>query len=101
LITVDYELRDSAPYRINEYLTAGSKSIPKLIIKSIDSKGEDLATWGPRPVACQELLNQLNTKGADFEQKNMGLQNWYNNDKGKTLQDELTIILSRISPSTA
>src|SRR3546814_13916104 len=34
-ITVSYELRDSEPFRINDYLTNGSKSIPKLIIREI------------------------------------------------------------------
>ena len=43
LISISYELRDSEPNRINEYLTNGGKSIPKLIIR--DTEGVDLATW--------------------------------------------------------
>ncbi|WP_257658151.1 thioredoxin family protein [Parapedobacter lycopersici] len=99
LISVTYELRDSAPFRINEYLTAGSKSIPKLIIRN--SAGEDLATWGPRPAACQEVYQQLLATGADFERVKTDLQHWYNNDKGKSLQAELTVILTDILPPTA
>lgn len=99
LIAVDFELRDADPFRINEYLTGGSKSIPKFVIK--DGRDEDLATWGPRPAACQELYDRLNVEGADFEQKKTDLQHWYNNDKGKSLQDELTAILSSIAPPTS
>ncbi|MCK7555755.1 thioredoxin family protein [Chitinophaga sedimenti] len=51
LINVTYELRDSEPFRINQYLTNGGKSIPKLIIR--DAQGHDLATWGPRPAQCR------------------------------------------------
>lgn len=99
LISVTYELRDAAPFRINGYLTAGSKSIPKLIIRN--GAGEDLATWGPRPVECQRLYNELTASGADFEQVKTDLQRWYNSDRGESLQGELTAILSLITPSTA
>ncbi|MBL7761161.1 MAG: thioredoxin family protein [Sediminibacterium sp.] len=43
LISLSFELRDSPPNRIEQYLTGGTKSIPKLIIK--DEKGNDLAIW--------------------------------------------------------
>lgn len=92
LITVDYELRDSPPFRINEYLTNGSKSIPKLIIR--DSQGNDLATWGPRPAGCQQLFDQLKTDGADFETQKVVLQQWYNADKGQSVQAELAQLLA-------
>src|SRR5690554_2323835 len=57
LVTVSYELRDSEPFRIEQYLTNGTKSIPKLVIQ--DDAGNDLATWGPRPAGCQQLQSQL------------------------------------------
>lgn len=91
LISVTYELRDSAPFRINEYLTNGSKSIPKLVIR--DAEGNDLATWGPRPAECQLLFDKLKTEGADFETQKLALQNWYNADKGQSVQSELEAVL--------
>ena len=91
LVSVDYELRDAAPFRINDYLTNGSKSIPKLIIR--DGQGNDLAVWGPRPIECQKLFDQLKAEEADFEMQKTALQKWYNEDKGKSLQAELTAIL--------
>lgn len=94
LISVEYELRDSEPFRINAYLTNGSKSIPKLIIR--DSQGTDLATWGPRPVECQKLFDRLKAEDADFEQQKIATQQWYNADKGQAVQAELETILSAL-----
>src|SRR5690606_1728055 len=65
LIEVSYELRDSDPHRIHEYLTNGSKSIPKLIIR--DENQVDIAVWGPRPEDCHALYEALSEQGADFE----------------------------------
>lgn len=92
LITVVYEHRDAEPFRINEYLTDGSKSIPKLIIR--DSQGADLAVWGPRPKECQQLFDRLKTENADFETQKTALQHWYNADKGKSVQAELVSLLT-------
>ncbi len=86
-ITVRYELRDAEPFRISNYLTRGGKSIPKLIIQ--DADGADLATWGPRPAGCQKLYDRLTEQKADFETLKMELQHWYNDDKGRELQQEL------------
>lgn len=99
LITVSYELRDSEPFRINDYLTNGGKSIPKLVIR--DGKGKDLATWGPRPAACQEIYSKLTAEKADFEKVKTELQLWYNADKGIGVQEELTNLLVTINRSAA
>jgi hypothetical protein len=93
-ISVSYELRDAAPFRINDYLTNGSKSIPKLVIR--DAQGNDLATWGPRPAACQELYNRLSAGKADLETLKTALQQWYNKDKGVELQKELAVLVGNI-----
>jgi len=87
LVRVDYELRDSEPFRINDYLTAGSKSIPKIIFR--DAAGRDLATWGPRPAGCQEIYARLTAEKADFETVKTEIQKWYNGDKGVEIQQEL------------
>ncbi len=90
-ITVKYELRDAEPFRIQQYLTNGGKSIPKLIIRN--SAGEDLATWGPRPAECQKLYQYLTDQKANFETTKVELQNWYNKNKGKDLQEEFLQLL--------
>lgn len=87
----DYELRDSPPNRIDQYLTNGSKSIPILVVK--DEKGTDLFRWGPRPKEAQELYLSLHQRNAGFEETKIALQQWYNKDKGHILQAELKELL--------
>lgn len=94
MISVSYELRDSEPFRIEDYLTNGTKSIPKLIIQ--DAEGKDLGTWGPRPKDCQELYSRLLAEKADFETSKTELQRWYNSNKGIDIQQELTDLIRRI-----
>lgn len=90
LISVSYELRDTAPFRIENYLTNGSKSIPILIIQ--DQNGKDLAIWGPRPQECQAIFMSEKEKGGDLESLKIALQKWYNTDKGKKIQQEITAL---------
>lgn len=99
LITLSYELRDSEPFRINDYLTNGTKSIPKLVIR--DAEGNDLATWGPRPADCQGLYTQLREENADFETMKTETQKWYNTNRGVAIQEELTEALTLSLPSLA
>ncbi|WP_184547123.1 thioredoxin family protein [Mucilaginibacter sp. FT3.2] len=94
LIEVDYKLRDTGPFLIDKYLTNGTKSIPKLIIT--DNENNELAVWGPRPVECQLLYMRLLEEHVEMEQKKIALQQWYNQDKGKSFQIELLSILLAI-----
>lgn len=93
-ITVSYELRDSEPFRIEQYLTNNTRSIPKLIMR--DGTGKDLATWGPRPEGCQQLQSKLAAEKADLERLKIEIQQWYNADKGISIQQELTAVLASI-----
>lgn len=94
LITIDIQLRDTPPFLIEQYLTNGTKSIPKLIIR--DNDGNDMAVWGPRPAGCQVLYNRLKAEKADFERTKIELQQWYNEDKGQSLQAELLEVLTAV-----
>lgn len=86
-ISYELQLRDSEPFLIENYLTNGGKSIPKLI--SRDEDANDLFVWGPRPKGAQDLMNQLKNENAEFEKVKVELQNWYNHDKGVQIQNEL------------
>jgi hypothetical protein len=86
-ITYDIQLRDSPPFLIENYLTAGTKSIPKLIVR--DLAVNDLFVWGPRPAGAEALRQQLKAEQADAEVTKVALQNWYNEDRGRSLQEEL------------
>lgn len=94
LIKVEYELRDSEPFSINQYLTNGTKSIPKLVIR--DENGNDLAIWGPRPADCQVMYQKLIAENADFEKVKTEIQNWYNGNKGVDVQKELSAVVESV-----
>lgn len=81
-------LRDENEGLMNEFLTNGSKSIPKLII--LDKDLEVIGSWGPRSAKATELVNtyKKNHSMLDAEFKK-DLQVWYNNDKGIAIVDDL------------
>jgi hypothetical protein len=93
-IDLKIQLRDSDS-EIDKYLTHGGKSIPMLIIRN--ENGEDLAIWGPRPKECQEIFQEMKSQGLEFEQQKVKLQEWYNNDKGQSLQLELLKVLENLN----
>lgn len=92
LLKYDLQLRDSEPFLINDYLTNGGKSIPKLIVR--DADGKDLFTWGPRPAGAQQLADSLRASGTPYDVVATELQNWYNRDKGISFQQELCRLMS-------
>lgn len=94
LIKVDYQLRDSPPFLIDQYLTNGTKSIPKIIIA--DASNRDLATWGPRPAECQKLYLQMVKDHVEMSEKKIALQKWYNDDKGESFQLEFLVIINEM-----
>lgn len=91
-IDFQIQLRDSEGSEIDQYLTNGGKSIPKLIVR--DTEGKDLAIWGPRPEELQALFLELKEKGVEFAEIKEVIQKWYNDDKGVALQLELVKLLS-------
>ncbi|MBI2259356.1 MAG: thioredoxin family protein [Flavobacteriia bacterium] len=86
LIELEIQLRDQNS-EIENYLTNGSKSIPVLIIRDEDEK--DILVWGARPKSIQEKVLDLKSKGVAIEEIKKELQNWYNEDKGKSFQEEM------------
>ncbi|PTQ97851.1 thioredoxin-like protein [Mucilaginibacter yixingensis] len=91
-ITYDIQLRDSEPFLINNYLTGTSKSIPKLIVRN--ERGDDLFNWGPRPQPAQALFNQLKAEGVDHDVITSALQQWYNQDKGASFNEEMMALFT-------
>lgn len=98
LIHLEFELRDSEPFRIQQYLTNGSQSIPKLIIKN--QEDEDFVVWGPRPQKAQDYFLSLKEKNMEHEQIKLELQKWYNEDKGQSIQDEFINIFQKAQVKT-
>lgn len=89
-IDLQFVLRDSNEDLMNDFLTNGSKSIPKLIMYDPETKTV-LNTWGPRPVGAAEIFESL--RGEDYEVINVELQKWYNKDKGESVAAEIVALL--------
>tara|TARA_R110002072_G_scaffold192413_3_gene349455 strand:+ start:790 stop:1362 length:573 start_codon:yes stop_codon:yes gene_type:complete len=95
-ITLDIQLRDDEPRLIEQYLTNGGESVPKLIVR--DQNEEDLFTWGPRPKECQALVMMHKESDKTELEKKSELQNWYNDDKGQSILNEITeLVLENIT----
>lgn len=75
-------LRDENPEIIDQFLTNGTRSIPKTILLD----GEELqvlGSWGPRPTTAQQLLESLKAKGeVPKEELYNQLHGWYAKNKG-------------------
>jgi len=90
-IQLEIQLRDQPPLLIDQYLTNGGKSIPKLVIR--DPQGSDIAVWGPRPQGCTRVFETLKVQNAPFAEIKEEIQKWYNQDKGQEIQKELIALL--------
>lgn len=94
-------MRDEHPQLMDQYLTNGSRSIPKLI--ALDPQTfETLGTWGPRPAPLQAQMSEW-MKKLDGKDDGKGkddivedVQKWYNGDKGKHIMKELAGLLKKL-----
>jgi hypothetical protein len=88
-------LSDAHPQVMNQYLTEGSRSIPKLIC--IDSQTwEELGTWGPRPKYLQEMvMAQKDDPTLSFGEKVRQVHAWYEENKTRDIQVEFIELLKR------
>lgn len=93
LIDLRLVLRDDNDELMQEYLTNGGRSIPKLIAISEDLERE-LFVWGPRPKEASELvLNMKEQFGGITDEVKTAIQLWYNKDKGISVQKEMMELL--------
>ena len=93
LIDLRLILRDENHQVMDEFLTDGGRSIPKLI--ALDTATLTvLGTWGPRPTPMQKLVmeNKI-SKAKNYSELNEEMHLWYARDRGITLQNEILAIL--------
>ncbi len=87
-------LRDENEALMNQFLTNGNKSIPKLVALDAETK-EVIDSWGPRPSVATKMVNDYKeANGAldtEFKEK---LQVWYNKNKGENIEDDMLRLLS-------
>ncbi|MFQ3306533.1 MAG: hypothetical protein ACI9JT_000517 [Polaribacter sp.] len=89
-------LRDENLDLMDLFLTNGGRGIPKLI--ALDKDNNVIDSWGPRPNTAAKMV-------ADYKEKNgaldpefkKNLQVWYNQDKGKSVQEDFVNLVSKLS----
>ncbi len=92
LIDLKLILRDENLEIMDQYLTNGGRSIPKLII--LDQSFNELAIWGPRPENAQELYEAYNLNPSkDYKEFSEEVQRWYLLDKAVSIQKELFALI--------
>jgi hypothetical protein len=84
-------LRDSHPDIMDNYLTNGTRSIPKLV--TFDEEGNELFQWGARPEAAQELISTLKAQGFEKKYYMEKLHSWYARNKGADIEKEFILLL--------
>ncbi|WP_103071642.1 thioredoxin family protein [Aquimarina sediminis] len=85
-------LRDENIELMNQFLTNGTQSIPKLII--VDQDNNVLHTWGSRSKSATALVTAYkNEHGKIDEVFKKNLQIWYNKDKGKSIIKDVSELM--------
>lgn len=98
MIDLRLVLRDDNLALMDQYLTNGGRSIPKVIILDQDTL-EPLGTWGPRPMPAQQMVldyKNLPEPKQDSQDFTVSVHKWYAKDKTQTSQKELADLLQRI-----
>lgn len=92
LVNMKVVLRDENEELMDEFLTNGSRSIPKVII--LDKYKNVVDSWGPRPSIASKMVAEYKRRhGKVDEAIKKDLQIWYNKDKGSNTQDDILKLL--------
>jgi|TARA_B110000902_G_scaffold62963_1_gene74591 hypothetical protein len=84
-------LRDENSELIDQFLTNGGRSIPKVIALSPNNLIHH--TWGPRPQYMQEKYTQLKEEGLDYADISKTIHTMYAKNKGEALHHEYLELL--------
>lgn len=85
-------IRDEYPELIDQFLTNGARSIPKLIALNHDLNV--IGNWGPRPEPIQnEFIENKTTQKMTGKEFSEYMHLWYAKDKGLSMQLEFLSIL--------
>ena len=91
-IALKVVLRDENEVLMNQFLTNGSKSIPKLVVLNEDN--EVLSSWGPRPsIATKMVQDYKEQHGRLDDDFKRDLQFWYTKNKGENIQQDLLSLI--------
>ncbi len=87
-------LRDENLDIMDDFLTNGSRSIPRLVI--FDESGNELVQWGPRPAEAQAVFAEAKAAGLPKAEILEKLHLFYGRNRGKALIAEFRIILAEL-----
>jgi hypothetical protein len=88
--------RDENESLMNQFLTNGSKSIPKLIVIEKETN-KVLNSWGPRSKTATKLVEEYKEiHGKLDDEFKKELQYWYINDKGKSIENDFIEFLNQM-----
>lgn len=87
-------LRDENLDIMDQFLTNGGRSIPKLI--ALDSSSELLFSWGPRPTEVQEMFYKMREAGALKEEWDLAIHTMYAKTKGAPLERDFIELFESI-----
>ena len=89
-------LRDDNDDLMNQFLTNGGKSIPKLI--ALDKDNNVINTWGPRPSSATQMVADYKKEhGVIDAQFKQDLQVWYNKDRGINVQEDFIKLTKNVT----
>lgn len=92
-ISLSIMLRDENLDIMNQFLTNGGMSIPKLIATDI-AEATVVATWGPRSMKATQLVEDYKAEhGKLTPEFKQDLQVFYNKDKGQSILEDLLKLL--------
>lgn len=92
---LDVEVEPSA---LDERLTRGARAVPIVIV--FDGEGHEIGQWGPRPAPLQAELRAKITAEGPPKPETKGeyyapIMAWYAKDRGRTVAQEMLMILER------
>ncbi|WP_136466744.1 thioredoxin family protein [Flagellimonas onchidii] len=86
-------LRDENLKLMDEFLTNGSRSIPKVMVFDEHAQ-EVIGEWGPRPSIATQMVEDYKKEHGHLDaQFKQDLQVWYNKDKGQNTLEDITNLL--------
>lgn len=92
-ISLSIILRDENLALMNQFLTNGAMSIPKLI-SVVDADGIVNITWGPRSMKATQMVEAYKLENGQLTPEfKQDLQVFYNTDKGQSILEDLLRLL--------
>ncbi len=86
--------RDSNLEIMDQFLTNGTRSIPKLI--AFSESGNEFFNWGARPAKAQEIVNELKSSGLQKTEWLIDLHKWYASNRGKEIENEIMQLIKNL-----